>query len=227
MTVADVIISRHIPRDLSVLKAEIKADHRVAERRFLIDYLPANSVGAELGVYSGLFSALLTRQRKFRKVTFVDPWWKMYGDKYPNWGSYTDSGRVSTNAIYAAAKKRIQSFGPNRFIEVESSYSWLEEQPDESLDWVYLDSTHTYYGTKRELELLDKKIKPDGLICGDDWSIDRTHRHHGVTLAVSDVARDLGYEFVLCGINKQWIIRRKLKDRSSLKILWEDKIYSD
>jgi hypothetical protein len=89
-----------------------------------------------------------------------------------------------------------------------SSYKWLESQPDESLDWIYLDSTHTYDGTKQELKLINRKIRKTGLICGDDWQSDRNHRHHGVFLAVNEFIREEDFEFVLCGVNSQWIIRR-------------------
>jgi methyltransferase family protein len=193
---------------------------------FLLKYLPNNSTGAELGVFTGLLSAVISRQHKFSKVTFVDPWWTMYGERYPDWGSYTDFGRLSTRHAFETARRRILSGFPNRFAEVASSYEWLEGQPDESLDWVYVDSTHTYDGTKRELKLLSRKLRETGLIVGDDWQSNRGHRHHGVSLAVNEFARQESFEFILCGFNSQWIIRRNLEDNSALPFLREDKIYS-
>jgi hypothetical protein len=207
MSVSDVFYSRYIPRDLNILKAETKAEHGVKDRLFVLQYLPNNSTGAELGVFTGLFSAVLSRQRKLSKVTFVDPWWTVYGERYPDWGSYTDFGRVRTRQAFEIAKRRISGF-QNRFVEVMSSYKWLESQPDESLDWIYLDSTHTYDGTKQELKLINRKIRKTGLICGDDWQSDRNHRHHGVFRAVNEFIREEDFEFVLCGVNSQWIIRR-------------------
>jgi methyltransferase family protein len=111
-------------------------------------------------------------------------------------------------------------------VEVASSYEWLECQPDESLDWIYLDSTHIYDGTKRELKLLNRKLRETGLICGDDWQSDRDNRHHGVFLATNEFTREEGFEFVLCGVNMQWIMRRKLKNTFVLPFLREDIIYS-
>ena len=90
MSVSDIFYSGHVPRDFNIFKAEMKAKHRVRERLFLLQYLPGNSTGAEIGVFTGLFSAVISRQQKFSKVTFVDPWWRMYGERYPDWGSYTD-----------------------------------------------------------------------------------------------------------------------------------------
>ena len=207
MSVSDIFCSRHIPWDLNILRAETKAKHRVRSRLFLLPYLPDGSTGAELGVFTGLFSAVLSRQRKFSKVTFVDPWWTTYGEHYPDWGAYTDFGRVRTRRAFETAKRRISGF-QNRFVEILPSYEWLESQPDESLDWIYLDSTHAYDETKQELKSISRVLKKTGLICGDDWQSDQNHRHHGVFLAVNEFIKEEDFEFVLCGVNNQWIVRR-------------------
>src|SRR5215468_1562044 len=151
----DILISKYVSADLSILRAELRAPHRIMGRRFIVDFIPPNSVGAELGVFTGLFSSILARERKITRVTFVDPWWEAFGDHYPDWGAYTDYGRVSTRKAFEVAEKRISGAAlPNRTLEVAYSYDWLQNQSDESLDWVYLDSTHSYEGTKRELGLL-------------------------------------------------------------------------
>jgi hypothetical protein len=206
----DIVLSHYIPRDLSILRAELKARHRVHERRFLLNFIPTNSVGAELGVFTGLFSSILARDRRISKITFVDPWWEIFGTHYPDWGAYSDYGRVSTRNAYEVAKTRILQSGlPNRAVEVCRSYEWLAAQDDRSLDWVYLDSTHSYEGTKRELELLYDKVKDTGLILGDDWQIDRNHPHYGVYLAVNEYVKATNFELILCGYRGQWALRRE------------------
>jgi hypothetical protein len=205
----DIVLSRSVPCDLSILRAELLGWHKVRRRQFILDYIPSNSIGAELGVFTGLFSSILAREKRFSKITFVDPWWKAFGDSYPDWGSYTDHGRVSTRKAFELAKKRILRSGlPDRIIEVAYSYDWLNGQKDESLDWVYVDSTHSYADTKRELQLLDRKIKSAGMILGDDWQIDRDHMHHGVYRAVNESLKSTNFELVLCGKEFQWILRR-------------------
>src|SRR5262245_24992588 len=72
---ADIIASGVMPRKMSLLRAEALAPHRVAERKFLLQFIPENSTGAEIGVFTGLFSSVLAAERKISKVTFVDPWW--------------------------------------------------------------------------------------------------------------------------------------------------------
>ena len=224
----DILLSRYIPRDVNILRAELFAHHRIWERKFLLDFISPNSVGAELGVFTGLFSAVLSRQRRISQLTFVDPWWKAFGDCYPDWNAYTDYGRIKTRAAYETARRRIfQSQLPRRVIEVGSSYDWLQSQPDESLDWVYLDSTHTYEGTKLELDMLNRKLRGNGLILGDDWQTSRDHRHHGIFLAVNEFLQTSNFEVMLCGKRTQWVLRRSLKDNTSLRILWRDTLIEE
>jgi hypothetical protein len=219
----DILISKYVSTDLSILRAELGAPHRIIGRRFIVDFIPSNSVGAELGVFTGLFSSIFAREPRISRVTFVDPWWEAFGDHYPDWGAYTDYGRVSTRKAFEVAEKRIsRSALPNRVVEVASSYDWLRSQPNESLDWVYLDSTHSYEGTKRELELLHLKIKRTGLILGDDWQTDRNHYHHGVCLAVNEFLKSSNFELILCGRRNQWVLRRSPDDNSILPLQWKD-----
>ena len=216
-----------MPRDFNIVRAELLTFHRVRSRRFILQFLPSNSVGAELGVFTGLFSSVFASEEKLAKVTFVDPWWQAFGDNYPDWGAYSDYGRMSTRRAYELAKRRISRSGlPNRIIEVSSSYDWLRDQADESLDWVYLDSTHSYEGTKRELELLNRKIKNNGVILGDDWQCNRDHVHHGVCLAVNETLKSTNFELILCGRRNQWILRRSMLDPSILPIQWKDAVES-
>jgi hypothetical protein len=205
----DILLTGYVPRDMNILKAELLCQHRVKDRLFVLDFLPPNSVGAELGVFTGLFSSVLAKERKISRVTFVDPWWEAFGDHYPDWGAYTDYGHMSTRKAYEVAKRRIgRSTLSSRHIEVGLSYDWLKKQNDRSLDWVYLDHAHDYESTKRELALLDLKVADRGLILGDDWHIDQSHIHHGVYLAVNEFLKNSDFELVLCGEAMQWILRR-------------------
>jgi hypothetical protein len=225
-SILDILASGVIPFNTSILRAEALLHHRVRQRKFLLNHIPESSSGAEIGVFTGLFSSILARESKIFQVTFVDPWWKAFGEHYPDWGGYTDHGRLETHCAYELARKRVSRPGlQNRIVEVAFSYEWLESQPDESLDWVYLDSTHTYDGTKRELALLDRKIRQDGIVLGDDWQTNRSHRHHGVALAICEFLRTSDFEPVLCGVFGQWILRRRLKNNADPPLFWEDRLY--
>ena len=211
----DILHSGTLPRDVATWRAEALVHHRVKVRLFIVNRIPPDSVGAELGVFTGLFSGVLARQKRVRRIAFVDPWWLAYGDHYPAWGKYTANGALSTRAAHELASRRVARFGlPDRTVEVAFSEDWLAKQADHSLDWVYLDSTHSYEGTKGELNLLDAKIKPEGIILGDDWHQDPNHRHHGVYRAVNEFVRHSDFEIIFCGVANQWALRRRTSDRS-------------
>src|SRR5690242_15725447 len=120
LVLQDIRLSGVVPRDLSLLRVELRVDHHVRNRLFLLSYIPPDSVGAELGVFTGLFSSALANQQKIAKITFVDPWWKAFGDHYPNWGPYTDYGRLNTRNAFQIASQRIAKAGlQNRNLEVD------------------------------------------------------------------------------------------------------------
>ena len=63
------------------------------------------------------------------------------------------------------------------------SREWLERQPINSLDWVYIDSAHEYSQTKSELSKSALAVKPGGFICGHDYD---AQQFPGVVQAVSE-----------------------------------------
>jgi len=205
----DVLRTRQFPSDLSLLRAEFLCDHRVSGRLSLAKILPTGGVGAELGVFTGLFSAMLLDVARPRQMHFVDPWWKEFGATYPNWGLYTDQGKLGTRAAHAIAARRIKhhSNGADTNIEVGYSTEFLLSKPDYYFDWVYLDSTHSYEGTRAELELLRTKVRPGGLIAGDDWHDREDHHHSGVAKAVREAVAHRDYEFVGTFPALQWAVR--------------------
>jgi hypothetical protein len=190
--------------------AEIGGNHRISQRASILKFIPKDSVGAEIGVFTGLFSEFILRNTQLRKLHLVDPWWRAYGELFPDWGIYTADGRLSTQIAKQAAATRAAVFGGScevRF-HVQFSTDWLAEQPDGLLDWVYLDSTHTYEGTMAEITLLRRKVRAGGFILGDDWYPDPAQVHHGVYRAVNRLLHTDPYlDLVYAGFDDQYALR--------------------
>ncbi len=205
----DIITIGPIHFNRALLRAELTTDHRVSNRRFLAEMLPKRGVGAEIGVFTGLFSAVLLDVARPAHAYFVDPWWKAHGETFPNWGSYTDGGNLSTAVAHETAVHRINSHahGATTEVLVEFSNSFLARIPDEHLDWVYIDSFHSYEGTVSELALLRLKMKPGAIVAGDDWWDDPKHRHHGVAKAISESVERGEYQMISSFPATQWAIR--------------------
>lgn len=212
---ADVARVRPLPRGAAIV-AETFADHRISPRRFVPKMFPLDGVGAELGVFTGLFSTELLRHARPRKAYFVDPWRLAHGARFPDWGRYTAYGRLATADAEALARARIAAAagGAETKIVVGYSTEFLAHLPDETLDWVYLDSSHSYAGTRDELALLARKLKPGGIVAGDDWHDDREHRHAGVAQAVEESIDEGRFALVGTYPEMQWAARRT--DRKSV-----------
>ena len=74
----------------------------------------------------------------------------------------------------------------------------LESFPDEYFDWIYIDAQHTYEGVKRDIGVARRKVKADGLLVFNDytmWSYVEM-QPYGVVAAVNELCIEDGWEFV-------------------------------
>ena len=182
---------------------------RPRRERFLRN-LPKHTVGAEIGVFRGQFTRHILDIVRPSRLHLVDAWWLLYGERYPDWGAYTDHGRLGTREAYEEVREIVRRHdrAGAAVIHVASDLECLEGFPPETFDWVYLDSSHEYEHTQRELALLLPRMKRDGVICGDDWHDDPAHEHHGVARAVREFCEREGWALASRDAFGQWLIRR-------------------
>ena len=164
---------------------------RARERRAFLDaVLPKRGVGAELGVFKGHLTPVLVDVAQPTRLYAVDPWYRL--DPSWTWAR----GHRSTALGLASALRRSHDAIDAGVVQicVEFDDAFLAALPDASLDWAYLDTTHQYDDTVRELDLLARKVRRGGVIAGDDWHSDPTHRHYGVKRAVDEFVGQRGGE---------------------------------
>jgi predicted O-methyltransferase YrrM len=70
----------------------------------------------------------------------------------------------------------------------------LAQLPDDYFDWVYLDTSHQYDHTLQELGLLKEKVRPGGVVMGDDWIVDPADVNHGCSVAVKEFCDAEGWQ---------------------------------
>lgn len=142
-------------------------------RRFLLEMLPKNSIGVEIGVHKGDFSQRLLEIVNPNELHLIDPWkhessvtykdaW--YGGRAKNGQGEMDRRYLSVCAQFDREIKR----GQVR-IHRGCSADILPRFPDEYFDWVYIDGNHLYEYVKMDLELSFQKTKVGGFITGDDY----------------------------------------------------------
>lgn len=96
-----------------------------------------------------------------------------------------------------AAKEATQSLLANEIASgqvqliQQASTDWLSMVPEESLDWIYLDTMHTYDETVQELEGMRRAVKLGGYVAGHDFTLGRNHPWKaGVVRAVLEAVQD-------------------------------------
>ena len=157
-------------------------NHR--RRDVLSELIPAGGVGAELGVHKGHLTPLLVDWFQPTKLYVVDPWYLLG----PTW-DWAAGDTSTVNALARTIRRLRPALEAGRAeVVVADDLVFLAGLADRTLDWVYLDSSHMYDHTVKELDLLTRKVKPGGVIAGDDWQPDPSHRHHGVCRAVHEFA---------------------------------------
>lgn len=205
------------PLDMSALyraypsleKVERADIHRINGRRQIVSMIPKNKVGAEIGVFTGVFSEFLMAKTRPKRLTLIDPWEKAHGALFPKWGEYTAQGTLETEAARKAVEFRAAKLPGKVSVVTDFSTNWLSEQAFGSLDWVYLDATHKYENVLDDLRAIEPALSDDGLVLGDDCWTDPKAPHFGVFRAVRDFCSEGAFEIFRIDHHGQWAIRRK------------------
>lgn len=178
------------------------------QRGWILQFAKKTSVGAEIGVFRGHFSAVIARELKPRALYLIDPWTKN-GERFGWRGIDTNNDSITTEEAKSETEKRLRPFSATSFIYAETFFAdFVKKYSGPKWDFAYLDTSHQYESTKEELALLDKLIANDGVILGDDWIPDPSHNHHGVMRAVNEFVKVRRWQIVVAGLHNQWCIRR-------------------
>ena len=184
--------------------------NRLAKRAWILDQLGRRrgTVGMEVGVFRGHFSEVICRALRPRKLYLIDVW-TLLGERF-GWGklSYTNDDELPTAVAMREAVLRCGRYPEVEAVVVESSFPECRDQVEEPLDWAYLDASHQYAHTLRELRALDSMMTADSVIMGDDWHVQGDHPHHGVLQAVHAFVAESDWRITAAGPGLQWAIRR-------------------
>lgn len=193
-------ISSEIPNsDLS--QSHLNNATLLSSRNDMIKRLPQKGVVAELGVDKGDFSKIILENNFPSKLHLVDFW----GSKRYN----IDKKLMVEN--------RFSSEINNNKIEINLGLSTdvVSEFDDNYFDWIYIDTSHSYQGTKQELELYCSKVKQNGFISGHDYIIGNWDGcvRYGVKEAVHEFCIKYNWEIIYLTteltINPSFAIRRR------------------
>ena len=137
--------------------ARIQGTQLLPSREALLERLPQNAVVSEIGVDMGDFSQQILNISQPAHLHLIDLW----------------PPSTIKKDRYQQVADRFQPLVQDGQVTLHrgDSEATLETFPDHTFDWVYLDTTHMYEKTVRELEILARKVKPGGYICGHDYTL--------------------------------------------------------
>jgi hypothetical protein len=131
----------------------------------LLDTLPKDGYGAELGVFEGTFAKEILRVTQPRWLWLVDTFEGTVYSGDQN-GEHVHSVNMAEMGIRLAA----EFVYLNVRLVKSRSVDWLRGVEESALDWVYIDTDHTLKTTVLELEAARHAVRPGGIIAGHDFS---------------------------------------------------------
>lgn len=146
-------------------------------REILLEQLPVDSIGVELGVAAGDFSERIIAKLNPKKLHLVDVW---------------DSERYGEH-LFQSVKHKFRDAIESGSCQIHrnTSLKAVDDFEDNYFDWVYIDTTHGYATTKKELTAYNTKIKPGGIIAGHDYCMGNWSKRsrYGVIEAVYEFCK--------------------------------------
>jgi hypothetical protein len=137
----------------------------------------------------GDFSKRLLTDWKGHKLYLVDSWRQL-----PNYDDCSNVDPEKQMMNMARAFYQTYEFGDRVAMIRDLSVNAARMFEDHSLDFVYLDADHSYEGVVQDILAWSGKVRPGGLLCGDDYLDNRHHTYgnFGVKSAVDEFALKIG-----------------------------------
>jgi hypothetical protein len=135
-------------------------------------------LGAEIGVYRADYAWRLLHYNPGLKLYGIDPW-----TPYPGYKDFRATDILEAETIALA---KVQEFD----CTLIKGYSTdiVTQFDDESLDFVNIDSNHSYENVVADIAAWSRKVRKDGIIMGHDFDDYTNHwrwREMGVINAVT------------------------------------------
>lgn len=165
------------------------------------------AIAVEIGTWRGEYALNMINILKPVAFFAVDPY-RIFpgmvsapGSEYNN---QTDLDNLANNV-----QQKLEEAGGKLIRELSCDASL--EFANEGLDVVYVDGDHTYEGVKTDIECWWPKVRPGGILCGDDYVKSTTGKgfDYGVIEAVDEFVQqnNLDLDIYTQG-QRQWLIRK-------------------
>ena len=180
-------------------------------RNFVLRRFTRHSIGAEIGVWKGEFSAQILEVVQPKKLHLIDPWKYQSSSEFSNafYGGAIGGGQQNMDNIHRSVIEKFRQEIANGVVDVNRGPSdrIVEEFPDNYFDWVYVDGDHRYEGALKDLELYHSKLKSRAIVAGDDYANAGLWWGDGVIRAVGEAVRKGWYKDLVVKYNQFIIVK--------------------
>ena len=169
-------------------------------RSSLLKLVPAGAICAEIGVWKGDFSQRILDTVAPTELHLVDPWEAMQEGAYADawYGGRLEQGQPGMDAVHAGVLARFARARDAGVVHVQRLPSTEAARlfPDGYFDFAYIDGNHFEDYVRADLAAWSDKVRPGGLIGGDDYGL-AGWWDDGVTRAVDAFVRSGSATLVL------------------------------
>ena len=169
---------------------KIKAPKRHANRLRMLAQMPKYGRCAEIGVWNGGFSRAILDVTQPKELTLIDPWDLLSDQGKDEWTHKKHKNHQIMRGMFDQVTARYGGL-PNVSIRKGFSAEVLETFEDDYFDWLYIDGNHLYEFVRQDVEVAFRKVRPGGVIAGDDYYWKKDGKMH-VKEAVLDAMRAQG-----------------------------------
>lgn len=188
-------------------------------RQSLLDKIKSHlgeiNTAIEIGTWRGDFANLMCSKLQPNKFYAVDPFalYEGYTDK-PDVNEF--GNQKNLDALAARVAERVSKMLPDgrSVLLRDMSCNAVNQFADNTVDVVYVDADHKYEPVLADIRAWYAKVKPGGILCGDDY-IEGSHiEKFGVIQAVKDFAVENNLAFaVTSGPNPSWVFCKENVNR--------------
>ncbi len=169
-----------VPPQLS--ECHLENSRIVPSREHILPLMPKGGVCAEVGTQTGAFAKLIQSILRPSKLHIYDISYNVFDHAH-----FADSIQDGIVELH----------------EGDSS-TLLGQLPDQYFDFIYIDGDHSYNGIVKDLAQAARKIRDDGWIVCNDYTIysplEKTK--YGVYRAVNEFCLNQGFEIIYLGLHK-------------------------
>jgi Methyltransferase domain len=129
-------------------------------------------VGAEIGVHLGIHAGELLLTAKPRKFHLIDPWIALADEGHADtW--YAAVTQEEMDGYFKSVSAMMADHVAAGIVEIhrKPSADAMLAFADNSLDWIYVDGDHSYTAVVGDLARAYAKVRPGGMIAGDDYKL--------------------------------------------------------